>query len=166
MKKHFFFALFFFFAAPLVYAQTTLPAIDLTKLDNTTIKASELTNDGNPVIISFWATWCKPCMEELNTIADEYAEWQKETGVKLIAISTDDSRSASRVPTVIKSKGWKYDVYIDANQDLMRALQVVNIPHTFILNGKGEIVWQHTSYKNGDEEKYLEVLREIKAGKK
>ena len=166
MKKHFFFALFFFFAAPLVYAQTTLPAIDLTKLDNTTIKASELTNDGNPVIISFWATWCKPCMEELNTIADEYAEWQKETGVKLIAISTDDSRSASRVPTVIKSKGWKNDVYIDANQDLMRALQVVNIPHTFILNGKGEVVWQHTSYKNGDEEKYLEVLREIKAGKK
>lgn len=166
MKKRFFIALFFFFVTQLAYAQTTLPAIDLTKLDGSILKASDLKNGDNPIIISFWATWCKPCMEELNTIADEYEAWQKETGVKLIAISTDDSRSASRVPTVMKSKGWKYDVYIDANQDLMRALQVVNIPHTFILNGKGEIVWQHTSYKSGDEEEYLEVLKEIKAGKK
>ncbi len=166
MKKRFFIALFLFLATPLAYAQKTLPDIDLKTTAKEVIKASKLSNDGNPIIISFWATWCKPCMQELNTIAEEYEEWQKETGVKLIAISTDDARSADRVATIAKAKGWKYEVYIDDNQDLMRAWQVVNIPHTFILNGKGEVVYEHISYKNGDEEEYLNILRELKEGKK
>ncbi|HEY0029595.1 MAG TPA: TlpA disulfide reductase family protein [Bacteroidia bacterium] len=149
-------------------AQTgsTLPAADVKTLDGKTFNTSKLSNDGKPMIISFWATWCKPCKKELDAVAEYYAEWQKETGVKLIAVSTDDSRSSAKVVTDVKSKGWDYEVYIDENQDFKRAMNVGDIPHVFIVNGKGEIVWQHNGYAEGDEEHMYEIVKKVAKGEK
>ena len=99
----------------------------------------------------------------MNTIKEVYEEWQEETGVKLVAISIDDARSAARVKPHVDGNGWEYEVYIDQNQDFKRAMNVVNPPHTFVLNGKGEIIWQHASYVEGDEDKLIEVVRQAAA---
>jgi len=148
-------------AATIGMAQNaTLPQnITIKALDGSSVQTSVIQNDGKPIIISFWATWCKPCNRELNTIKEVYEEWQEETGVKLVAISIDDARSASRVKPWVDGQGWDYEVYIDQNQDFKRAMNVVNPPHTFVLNGKGEIVWQHASFVEGDEEELLEAVR-------
>ena len=147
--------------ATLAMAQNaTLPQnITLKALDGSSVQTSALQNDGKPMIVSFWATWCKPCNRELNTIKEVYEEWQEETGVKLIAISIDDARSATRVKPHVDGQGWDYEVYIDQNQDFKRAMNVVNVPHTFVINGKGEIVWQHTTFVEGDEEELLEAVK-------
>ncbi|MDO9188171.1 MAG: TlpA disulfide reductase family protein [Bacteroidia bacterium] len=138
-----------------------LPSADLKTVEGKTVNSSKFTNDGKPIIISFWATWCKPCKKELDAISENFEEWQKETGVKLIAISIDDSRSSGKVGTDAKSHGWDYEIYIDQNQDFKRAMNVNNVPHTFIINGKGEIVWQHNSYAEGDEDHLYEALKKI-----
>ena len=135
--------------------------ITLKSLDGQSVPSSVIQNDGKPVIISFWATWCKPCNRELNNIKEVYEEWQDETGVKLVPISIDDARSASRVKPHVDGNDWPYEVYIDQNSDLKRAMNVVNVPHTFILNGEGEIVWQHTGYQDGGEEEVIEKVREL-----
>lgn len=141
-----------------------IPTATLKKLDGTKINSSAFVNDGKPMIIDFWATWCKPCKKELDAVAEVYEDWQKETGVKLIAISIDDARSSPKVVTDVKAKGWLYDVYIDENQDFKRAMNVNSIPHTFLVNGKGEIVWSHNSYAEGDETKLYEALKKVAAG--
>lgn len=141
-----------------------IPTATVKKLDGTKINTSSFTNDGKPIIISFWATWCKPCKKELDAIAEEYENWTKETGVKLIAISIDDVRSSAKVSTDVKTKGWKYEVYLDENQDFKRAMNVNNVPHTFLVNGKGEIVWSHNSYIEGDEEKLYENVKKLAKG--
>ena len=133
--------------------------ITIKALDGTSVQTSAIQNDGKPMIISFWATWCKPCNRELNTIKEVYEEWQEETGVKLVAISIDDARSSARVKPHVDGNGWEYEVYLDPNQDFKRAMNVVNVPHTFVVNGKGEIVWQHTSFVEGSEEELLEVVK-------
>lgn len=143
-----------------------IPATVLKKLDGTKINSSTFNNDGKPMIIDFWATWCKPCKKELDAIAEFYEDWQKETGVKLIAISIDDARSSAKVVTDVKAKGWTYEVYIDENQDFKRAMNVNNVPHTFLVNGKGEIVWSHNSYAEGDELKLYEALKKVVKGEK
>jgi len=143
-----------------------IPATVLKKLDGTKINSSTFENDGKPMIIDFWATWCKPCKKELDAVAEVYEEWQKETGVKLIAISIDDARSSAKVVTDVKAKGWTYEVYIDENQDFKRAMNVNNVPHTFLVNGKGEIVWSHNSYAEGDELKLYEALKKLVKGEK
>jgi cytochrome c biogenesis protein CcmG/thiol:disulfide interchange protein DsbE len=143
-----------------------IPSATVKKLDGSATNSNTFKNDGKPMIISFWATWCKPCKKELDAINEEYAELVKETGVKLIAISIDDARSSGKVVTDVKVKGWTYEVYIDENQDFKRAMNVNNVPHTFLVNGAGEIVWSHNSYAEGDEEKLFENVRKLAKGEK
>lgn len=133
--------------------------VTIKTLDGQSVQSSVIQNDGKPMIISFWATWCKPCNRELNAIKEVYEEWQEETGVKLIAVSIDDARSASRVKPHVDGNSWEYEVYIDQNQDFKRAMNVVNVPHTFIVDGEGNIVWQHTSYVDGSEEEMIEIVK-------
>jgi peroxiredoxin len=99
----------------------------------------------------------------LNTIAEEFDDWVDETGVKLIAISIDDARSASRVEPYINAMGWEYTVLMDPNGNMKRAMNVNNVPHTFLLDGNGKIVWDHNNYSPGDEhELYQEVVKYAK----
>lgn len=141
-----------------------IPASTVKKLDGTKVNSSGFSNNGKPIIISFWATWCKPCKKELDAIAENYPDWVKETGVKLIAVSIDDVRSSGKVVTDVKSKGWEYEVYLDENQDFKRAMNVNNVPHTFLVDGNGKIVWSHNSYTEGDEEKLYENVKKLAAG--
>lgn len=149
------------FATTALFAQEgtrKIPGVDVKLLDGTTFNTSDISNEGKPVVISFWATWCSPCKRELNTIAELYDDWQEETGVKLIAVSIDDTRSASRVLPYINASGWEYDVYLDSNHDFKRAMNVNNVPHTFLIDGEGNIVWQHNNYADGDEEELYEHI--------
>ncbi len=139
----------------------TLPSSNLKDLKGKAVNTAKLSNEGKPMIISFWATWCSPCKKELNTIAEVYEEWQDETGVELVAVSIDDARSASRVKPYVASKAWDYQVLLDPNSDFKRKMGVNNVPHTFLVNGKGEIVWQHNNYAPGDEDELREQLKHL-----
>lgn len=142
-------------------SKSEIPAINVKSLDGKTVSTSTFVNDGKPMIIDFWATWCKPCVAELSAISDVYEDWVKETGVKLVAISIDDSRTMNSVAPYVAGKGWEFDVLIDPNSDFRRAMNVNNVPHTFLLDGNGKIVSQHNTYAPGDEEKLYEELKKL-----
>ncbi len=138
-----------------------VPSVALKDLKGTTVNSDTFYNDGKPMIINFWATWCMPCKRELNNIAEVYPDWVEETGVKLIAVSIDDARSVSRVVPYVNGAAWGYEVYIDSNADLKRAMNVNNVPHTFLVDGNGKIVWQHNNYAPGDEFELYEKVKEL-----
>ena len=139
----------------------TLPSVDIKTLNGRTINTKSLENNGKPIVISFWATWCVPCKKELNALAEVYEDWQEETGVKLVAISIDDTRSMSKVAPYVNASDWEYEVYLDPNGDLKRAMGVQQVPHTFLLDGENKIVWQHRTYVDGDEEELFEEIKEL-----
>lgn len=141
-----------------------IPSISIKDIDGKTFNTSDISNNGKPIIISFWALYCKPCQKELSTIAEVYEDWQKETGVKLIAVSIDDARSSARVKPTANGNNWDYEILLDMNGEFKRAMNVNQIPHTFLLNGKGEIVWQHTSFSEGSELELIELVRRLNKG--
>ena len=149
------------FATLSIAQNRTLPSVDVKTLNGGSINITALENSEKPIVISFWATWCKPCKKELNTIAEVYEDWQNETGVKLVAISIDNSRSMAKVAPYVNASDWDYEVYIDPNGDLKRALGISTVPHTFLLNSEKEIVWQHKGYVDGDEDELLEQIKKL-----
>jgi peroxiredoxin len=92
-----------------------------------------------------------PCKKELNTINEVYEEWQKKYDMKLVAISIDDSRSATKVKPYIDGQRWEFDVLLDINQDFKRALNIQSVPFTILLDQNGKIVYSHSGYVEGDE---------------
>jgi cytochrome c biogenesis protein CcmG/thiol:disulfide interchange protein DsbE len=140
-------------------SQKKVPAVKLVDMSGKAVNTSELTTNG-PVIISFWATWCAPCKKELNTIHEVYEDWVAETGVTLVAIAIDDEKTKSQVPVYVNGKAWDYTVLMDPNWDFKRAMGVNNVPHTFLVDKNGVIVYSHNNYAPGDEEKlYQELLK-------
>ncbi len=142
-------------------ALAQIPSVDIKTLEGGIINTSEFKNDGNPIVISFWATWCKPCKEELENIHEVYEDWQEETNVKLIAISIDDARNTSKIKPLVNAKGWDYEIYQDSNREFATKMGVNPIPHTFLLDKNREIIWNHVTYTNGDEEELYQKILEI-----
>ena len=161
MKKLLIFTAFLSFSLLSISQNRTLPKVDLKTLNNNTFNTSDFNNNGNPIVISFWATWCKPCIKELNAIAEEYEDWVDETGVKIIAVSIDDSRNMAKVKPRVNAEMWEYEIYIDPNKDFARAMGVGPVPHTFLIDGNKNIVWQHTGYADGDEAELFEQIKKL-----
>lgn len=144
----------------LASAQNALPDTKIRSLSGNEVLFNSLGNSDTAVIVSFWATWCIPCIQELNTIHDQYDERQKETPFRLVAISIDDSRTTQKVKPFVAGKGWPFEIYLDINSDLKRALNINDVPHVLIIKN-GKIVYQHNGYVNGNEEELFEKLKSL-----
>lgn len=138
-----------------------LPDFQLKDLQGKTVNIKDLTKDG-PVVISFWATWCAPCKRELNAIDEVYEDWQEETNVTLVAVSVDDEKTKANVPVYVNGKAWDFVVLMDPNGDFKRAMGVNIVPHTFLIDMQGNIVYTHNSYSPGDEDKLYEEILKVK----
>lgn len=144
-------------------AWAQLPKLTLKNIEGKDVPVQSLTAEGKPIVISFFATWCKPCLRELNAIHEVYEEWQEETGVKLVAVSIDEGANTLKVKPLAKSLEWNYEVLLDPNSDLKRALQVGLVPTVIVVNGKGEITYRHSGYTEGGETEILEQVRKTLA---
>ena len=136
-----------------------LPDLQLKDIDGHEINAASLAQTGKPVIIAFFATWCKPCMRELKAIHELYPDWHDELGVEMYIVSVDQAQDAHKVKPLVDGNGWEYHVLLDPNSAFKRAMNVQSIPHMFILDRKGNIVYNHVGYTDGDEESIRTYLR-------
>ena len=159
--------LMMFFAVTLVQANDTtkqkqqLPSVMVKKMDGTPVNIQDYGKTGKIMVISFWATWCTPCIKELNNVLDLYDDWQKKYGLELVAVSMDDARTSSKVQPVANSLGWPYLILLDENKDLARAMNVNNPPQTVLIDQNGNIVYVHNGYTEGSEIELEEQIKKL-----
>ena len=143
-----------------LHAQARLPKVTLKNTDGKSVQTDTLSNNGRPVIVSCFATWCKPCNRELSAIHEVYDDWQQETGVRLVAVSIDQAQNVNKVKPMVDEYGWTYEVLLDTNGDFKRSLGVQMIPYVLVLDGKGNIVYKHNGYADGAETELFEKVKE------
>lgn len=141
------------------YAQ--LPSYRLKNISGKTVDTSTLASQGHPFIISFFATWCKPCIRELTAIAEVYQDWQAETGVTLYAVSIDKAQNANKVKPLVDLHEWPYEVLLDVNGDFRRSFGGEMIPFVIVCDPDGKIVYRHSGYTEGSEEELITKIREL-----
>jgi|TARA_B100001094_G_scaffold107903_1_gene103886 peroxiredoxin len=144
-----------------VNAQENIPNMTLKTISGKSIESSEVLNSQGFSIISFWATWCIPCINELDAINELYDSWNENNSIKVLAISTDDARSKKRVRPMISGKNWAFDVYLDTNQNFKRSLNISGIPHTIIAYGS-KIIHRRIGYSPGEEKDLLKIISNYK----
>lgn len=157
MKK---ICLFLLLVANLSFAQQEFPSVDLKSLESETISTSSFNEQDKLYVFSFWATWCAPCIQELEAISEVYADWKTQINVELIAVSTDDSRTQKRVKPLVNGKGWEYKILLDTNQDLKRKLSIANIPYLVVVKN-GKIVFIQNGHTPGAEDELLAKLKSL-----
>ena len=131
MKKLFILITFIFSLS--INSQSVLPDISLNTLNGEEINIQSISSNDKIAVVSLWATWCVPCIKELDAISEYYEEWRDEVNFELYAISTDDSRTIKRVNAMVNGKGWDYTILLDSNNELQRALGASTIPLTLIV---------------------------------
>lgn len=138
---------------------TPIPEVQIQDLNGQAVSTSKFHNNGKPYLIMFWTTWNKNAVYGLGEIAESYEELQKETGMKLIAISMDDARNKSKVKPFVEGKEWGYENYLDPSNAFKSALSAEVIPTTYVVNSRNEIVWSMENYEMGDIDKIVEALK-------
>lgn len=161
MKKKFFAGIFSLFLMGASFAQdAAFPDLTVPDLKGNKIDIKALSSEGEPVILAFWATWCGPCLLELNAINDNIEDWSSEAKFKFYAVSVDDSKTVGRVQPKVNGSGWEFDILLDTNNELKRQLNFSTPPYTVIVKD-GLVVYKHIGYQPGAEDELFEKIKEF-----
>lgn len=163
MRKELIYILLLVFTSVAIFGisvQKKFPDFSLATPDgSSTMKLSAICQKG-PVMITFWATWCKPCLKELRKL-NEMKEFLDERSVTLLAICEDGPRTKSKVKPFVENEGWKFIVLMDPDGKVKSSAGVADLPELFILTGDRDIVYHHKGYKPGDEAEYKEKIENL-----
>lgn len=144
-----------FAAAVPVWAAKTMPKFYLQNVDGKKRAFEDVAAPYELVAFVFWGTGCAPCKEQLietNKFLGEYK------GLGLVAVSTDTARTSSQVKSYIKGQGYEFETLLDVDGDLERGLGIPGIPYCLLVTSAGDIIWEHSGYRRGDERKMKEEI--------
>lgn len=152
------------FASVTLFAQAELPNTQIKDVNTgKKIAFNQTFEKGKVTIVSFWATWCVPCKKEINNIRKKLPDWKKEADFNYMTVTIDESRAEGIVRSWVKSQGWDFPSYQDANSDLKRSLNFQNVPYTIIVDKNGKVAWMHTGYEEGGENEMFAKVKELAA---
>lgn len=130
-----------------------MPNISLKDINGNSVNIKSLADSGKITIITFWATWCKPCLKELNNTLELIDDWKENYNAQYYAVSVDDAKTTHQVKPMATALGYvdSYNILLDPNKDLARNMNVNNPPMIFIYDTKGSLVYSHMGYTEGAE---------------
>lgn len=160
MKKLIFAAMVLLLASG---AMAQIPSVKVENGKGKVVNTSSLVDGKTPMIISFWAVTCKPCIQELDAINEVLPDWLDVADFRVVAVSTDDSRFTAQARALAEGHGWgDFTLLYDKNGDFKRAMNVQYTPQVYVVDKNGKIVYSHTGYTQGGENELFKVIKGLK----
>lgn len=131
-----------------------LPDSVFNKVKLTDLKANPISlkeYNGKTIFLNFWATWCKPCKEEMPSIEKAQNILQNEKIVFLLA----SSESAEEIEEFKANHNYKFKYIRIENSE---ELNIQALPTTFIFNPEGKLVFSESGFRKWDEKNNIDIL--------
>lgn len=138
------------------------PDANVKTLDRQDVALSDYVGQGKNTVVAVWATTCPNCIMELDHMKDYVEKWSTQYNAEVIAVSMDQYQRIRRVKPMVNGRQWPYTVLIDSQRQLGSLLNFTAIPQLFVVDGKGKIIQQYSSYQRGREEEVDRVLARLK----
>jgi len=113
----------------------TAPDFELSTLDGGKIRLSELRGKG--VLINFWASWCKPCRDEMPAIQRVY-DLHKDKGLEVLAVNI--AETAVTVDGFVRHLDLSFPILLDQNREVTRLYGIGPIPSSIFVSPEGKVV--------------------------
>ena len=91
---------------------------------------------GKVVFLNFWATWCKPCREEMPSMEILYKNFEKD-GLVILAISIDRVTTKKDIPPFVKALNLTFPILIDSWGQTDKRYKLMGVPETYIIDQQG-----------------------------
>ena len=160
----------FLVALPVSAAQLTavdkrslVPEFELQDLKGKSRTLSEF--KGKVTVVSFWASWCEPCKQELGFMK-KFRKTYGDQGFEVLAVATDAPETRSKVRTIVKRKKWKNPILMDTEGAVSALLNPRgSMPYAMFIDRQGRLAYAHEAYASGDEVAYEEAIKALLAEK-
>jgi peroxiredoxin len=133
----------------------SIPDIELVSLDGNAVSLASL--QGRAVLLNLWATWCRPCIQEMPELAALHAQYREE-GLAVVGISVDSTDASDTVRTFVAKRKLPFVVWLDPEMEVSKALRVRGLPATFIIDRKGRIILRRDGAITAEDPELREAL--------
>ena len=138
------------------------PDFDLPSLEGTArLRLSDLR--GQVVLLNFWATWCKPCEDEMPAMQRLYRALGDE-GFELIAVSVDEEKDLEVVRQFRERMAIAFPIALDPEKRVSELYQTMGFPESLLIDRKGTVVERYVGPRDWDHRVYTERMRELLGG--
>jgi thiol-disulfide isomerase/thioredoxin len=107
--------------------------------------------------VSFWATWCVPCLKKMKKLEILHHKYS-ENNFQVLGINVDDSKTARKITSILKSKNITFPVYLDMEQKFFSKFNSEALPFSILVSQDNKILWEHTGYIPGDEKEIESII--------
>jgi peroxiredoxin len=135
------------------------PAFDLPRLEGGGRVALEDLG-GQVALVNFWATWCKPCEEEMPAMERLFSRLSPD-GFQLVAIAVDEDTEDVR--RFQERLGVSFPILLDPDQTVSRAYQTTGFPESLLVDVDGRIVERYIGPREWDHPDYVDRVRRLMA---
>jgi peroxiredoxin len=135
------------------------PRFEVRSLEGDGLSLDALLEKG-PVLVDFWATWCKPCVTSLPAVERLWTA-HRAAGLTVIAVSIDGPRNFAKVRPFARSLGLTFPVVIDTDGALARRFDVVAVPTSVLIAPGRRIAHVQVGYTAGQEEALARAIEAL-----